>query len=465
MRKPSSSAVAWAEDQFGQAALGDARRAKRLVHSAACLLEHPGGSLPAKFSDPADLDAFYRLMNCPEVSHAKLIRAAAARTWQRMAEHPGVVLLVHDTTVLDYSGLSSIPDLGQVGDGHGRGLYAHNSLAVTADRRAVGLAWQILHRRRRVNKGETKAQRQKAPDRESRLWKKACAALPTAPAGRRWVDVADRGADITEFLAHEHQAGRQYVVRSQHNRKVLVEQAAGLLQAKLHDYVRSRAAMSGQPRRREVPATQKRPARQAELALAWVKLAIVPPRQPRGEHDNTPLEVWAVRVWEIDPPAGEKGIEWILLTNVAVDNEAAAWQRVDWYSARWVVEEWHKGMKTGCEIEKLQFTTRASLEPAIAVLSVVAVWLLQMRDASRDEQLRQQPARQRVPELWVRVLSGWRHRRARPEWTYGEFVQALARLGGHQNRRHDHPPGWIVLWRGWAQLQAMIAGALAIATG
>ena len=91
MRKPSSSAVAWAEDPFGQAARGDARRAQRRVPSAAWILEHPGGSLPAQFSDPADLDAFSRLRNSPEVSHAQLIRAAAARTWQRRAEHPGVV--------------------------------------------------------------------------------------------------------------------------------------------------------------------------------------------------------------------------------------------------------------------------------------------------------------------------------------------------------------------------------------
>jgi hypothetical protein len=466
MRTPSTGAVAWAEEQFGQAALGDARRTRRLVHSAACILEHPAGSLPAKFADPADLDGFYRLMNSPEVSHARLIEAAARSTSRRMREHPGVVLLLHDTTVLDYSDLGSIPDLGQIGDGHGRGLYAHNSLAVTTRRRALGLAWQILHRRRKVKKGETKAQRQRAPDRESRLWKKACEQLPGAPPGRLWVDIADRGSDVTEFLAYEHQAGRKYVIRSQHNRKVVVEQADGsVLATKLHDHARARASLASQPRTRELPATDNRPAREARLTLAWVRLKIVPPRQPRGEHDDTPLEVWAIRVWEIDPPAGEKGIEWILLTNVAVDDEEDAWERVDWYTARWVIEEWHKGMKTGCEIENLQFTTRARLEPAIAVLSVVAVWLLQMRDASRDEEARQQPARQRVPELWVRVLSGWRHKRACPGWTYGEFVQALARLGGHQNRKHDHPPGWLVLWRGWAQLQAMIAGALAIASG
>jgi hypothetical protein len=466
MRTPSDFALGWAREQFGDAALGDARRTRRLVHSAACILEHPAGSLPAKFADPADLDAFYGLMNAPRVSHDALLRAAAGGTWRRMREHPGPVLVLHDTTVLDHSGLRSIPDLGQVGDGRGRGLYAHNSLAVTAAGQALGLAWQALRRRRQARRGETKAQRRRAPGREGRLWKAACEQLPAAPPGRLWVDVAGRGADITEFLAHEQRAGRKYVVRSQHNRKALVEQpGGGVLPAELHDYIRARPAQSSRPRLRDIPATGDRPARQARLALAWARLKVVPPRQPRGEHDGTPLEVWAVRVWEVEPPAADQGVEWALLTNVAVGGEEEAWERVDWYAARWVVEEYHKGLKTGCEVENLQSTTRASLEPAIAVLSVVAVWLLRMRDASRDEGLRRQPACARVPALWVRVLSCWRHQEGRPGWTYGEFVQALARLGGHQNRKHDQPPGWLVLWRGWSQLQAMIAGALAVATG
>ena len=48
---------------------------------------------------------------------------------------------------------------------------------------------------------------------------------------------------------------------------------------------------------------------------------------------------------------------------------------------------------------------------------------------------------------------------ARPGWTLGEFLMALGRLGGHQNRPSDGPPGWITLWRGWAKLQSMLAGA------
>jgi hypothetical protein len=321
-----------------------------------------------------------------------------------------------------------------------------------------------LHCRRQVPPGETKSQSKAALDRESRLWKTACEQLPIAPEGHLWVDAADRGADITEFLAFEQRARRRYVVRSQHNRQVEVAQSDGqVLSTRLHDFVRSQTPVSAARRTVSIPARGGQPKRDAKLAVAWCPLTIIPPRQARGDHDETPLKGWVVRVWEPNPPAKGEPVEWILLTNVAVMNEADAWERVDWYSCRWVIEEYHKGMKTGCGVENLQFTRRASLEPAIAVLSAVAVQLLQLRDASRREQTQSQPATNYVPALWVLVLSSWRHKRPRPDWTIREFLFALARLGGHQNRRHDHPPGWLVLWRGWTKLQTMLAGAMAYA--
>jgi hypothetical protein len=39
-----------------------------------------------------------------------------------------------------------------------------------------------------------------------------------------------------------------------------------------------------------------------------------------------------------------------------------------------------------------------------------------------------------------------------------EFYMALARLGGHQNRKGDHPPGWQVIWEGWKELVPMVIG-------
>jgi hypothetical protein len=173
--------------------------------------------------------------------------------------------------------------------------------------------------------------------------------------------------------------------------------------------------------------------------------------------------VWVVRVWEPDPPAGVEPVEWFLLTNVAVKSAADAWERVDWYCVRWVIEEYHKAQKTGCTIEDAQFTTVAALEPTIALLSVIALTLLNLRDMSRDQQLSARPATEVVSAAEMAVVCGHYHK-TRRVLSVREFFQLLARLGGHQNRKKDHPPGWLVLWRGWQALQLMVAGARALGT-
>lgn len=458
MEVTSRMASSFGEEHFGQAALGDKRLTKRLVSVADQLVRHPEGSFPDKFKNPAELVGFYNLMANPKITHAKVLASHCARTLEVMRQQQGLVLILHDTTVLDYSGLTAIAELGQVGDGHGRGYYCHNSLAVTPQRQVLGLAQQMLHSRRRVPKGETRSQRRQRPDRESLWWKKSSQTIPAAPAGRVWVDVADRGADILEFLDYQDQAGKHYVVRSQHNRKVefLCENAAKTV--KLHDHLRTLPAQG--TRTIEVPAGPGRAARTTVVGVAWEELKLLSPCQPRGETRGEPLRVWALRVWELEPPPAVADLEWILLTNVPAHGVSDACERVDWYCCRWVVEEYHKGLKTGCEIERMQFNYADRLQPAIAVLSVVAVWLLQLRDASRHPVLQAKPAAEWVPQTWLEVLSLWRHGQIRQDWSVRDFFMALARLGGHQNRKHDHPPGWIVLWRGWTELQTMAAGAM-----
>ena len=118
-------------------------------------------------------------------------------------------------------------------------------------------------------------------------------------------------------------------------------------------------------------------------------------------------------------------------------------------------------MKTGGGIENPQFTTEERLPPVIAVLSVVTRLRLNLRDANRDPAAKVRPAQEGIPVAYIKVLSGWRYEAPRTDLTVHEFYYALARLGGHQNRRHDHPPGWLVLWRGWTKLEAMVEGTCA----
>jgi hypothetical protein len=196
----------------------------------------------------------------------------------------------------------------------------------------------------------------------------------------------------------------------------------------------------------------------AEFIVRAAPVLVCPPHAKYGHHGNDPLPLYVVLITEVDPPAGEKAIEWMLLTNEPVHTFEDAWRVSGWYELRWIAEEYHKAQKTGCQIEDMQFTMTSRLEPAIGLLSVVAVTLLNLRDASRRADAKTRRAATIVASEYVHLLSLWRYREIREDLTVHDFFYALARLGGHQNRKSDHRPGWLVLWRGWAKLHAMLDG-------
>ena len=156
---------------FGAAALGDRRRTRRLVRIADRIAAHPGGSLPEKMRSPADLRGLYRLMNHPRTTHEAVPAPRYGQTRCLMAQCAEVVLIIHDTTELNLSGKRSLHDeLGQLScGGQARGYLCHNSPAITARGEPLGLANQILHRRRRPE-NEPRAKGRRSPGRESRLW-------------------------------------------------------------------------------------------------------------------------------------------------------------------------------------------------------------------------------------------------------------------------------------------------------
>lgn len=447
---------------FAGAALGHKKRTACLVKIADLIYRHPGGTLPHKLHEPKHYKAMDRLMNRPEVTQATVLEAHRQHTRQRMSAVAGPVLVLHDTTELDYSGLKSIADLGSIGNGGGRGFLCHNSLAFDPQQHEVlGLANQILHRRLCVGRKESVRSKRERADRESRLWVQGADAVGTAPVGQAWVHVADRGADTFEFLAQQVAGdGRSFVVRSCSDRSIRPGHDQTAATVSLHGY--SRGLPLQDSREVHVAARPGRAERRATVHVAWAPVMVQPPHVRRGEYVKRPLPLWVVIVREVDPPAGVEALEWILLTNVPVSNLQEAWQRVSWYECRWVIEEFHKGQKTGCAIEELQFTTSQALEPMIALLSVVAVALLNLREASRREDATERPATEIVDTTYVAVLSAWRHGSKRMNWSVHDFFYALARLGGHQNRKRDHRPGWLVLWRGWMALQHMVDGAEAV---
>jgi hypothetical protein len=378
------------------------------------------------------------------------------------------VLLIHDSTELDYTSKRSLQELGEIGGGLGRGYISHHTLAVTPERQVLGLLSQILHRRRAVAKGRSKPQKRSDPNRESRLWIQGAQACGPARAGKRCVDIADRGGDCFEFAAFEVGQGRLFVIRSAHDRALvgLDHVGADRIHDHLHEYARDLPAlgereltlpprpMGRYPRRGK---HRPRAGRSIRVRIAAAPITIKAPKPAHGESSEKQLELWVIHVRETGcPPAGQEPVEWVLLSNVAVSDFAQACERVDWYGCRWVIEEFHKAIKSGgCNVQELQLREESRLEPMIAILSVTAAVLMELRHLARDPQTQTQPARAVVPVCYVKVLSVWRHRRVDEEMSCYDFCLALARLGGHLNRKSDGFPGWQTLWRGWEELQVM----------
>jgi hypothetical protein len=455
---------ALADQAFPDLDLGDTRRQGRFRRVVDVLFRHPEKTLPDKFHTPAEYQACLRLFDGPRATHENIFGCYQEAALNRLEDHPGPILLIHDTTQIDYSGHQTLKSrLGQIGNGGGRGYLLHHTLAVNPQNQEVlGLVGQIIHVRPAVRSDEPVAKKRERKDRESRLWVRGLEEIGPTPADRTWIHVCDRGADIFEFLQTLHRGSEAFLIRSTHNRALCPDDTAdtdAILDseekalARLHDELRGLPAQTTWTH--ELTGRVDQLARVAQLSVAAMSVTLRPPHVRKGNFDREGIPVTAIRVWEAAPPADAEALEWILLASDAVNDIEALKQVVQWYSCRMWIEEYHKVQKTGVGIERLQVQDAKKLQALIGVLSVVTVALLNLRVAARDPQQAEQPAERYVPQLWVEILSRWRHREYR-QLTVAEFTLALGRLGGHLNRKRDGLPGWITLWRGWERLHTMI---------
>jgi hypothetical protein len=456
----------WAEREFAGCDLGDKRRTKRLVTLASQVISHPSGGLPEQTETWADLKAAYRLFDSPKVT----FEAVAGEHWRRTRERPaGRYLVLCDTTEVDFGIHRKIPRLAPTGNGGGWGFLLHSALMVTADGGAiVGLAGQAIHYRKPARKGENTTQRLKR-SRESELWGQVIDQVGRPEEGVELVHVMDRAADNFEVYCHCMEQKAEWVVRvTQKQRNILTPEGKRM---PLSEYL-GRLPVSGtytlslrtrpkQPARGHQPARPRRPARTAKIVVRYGMLEVPPPAQKSPYVKRVcqrAIRMWVVWAREVDAPAGIDPIEWVLLTSLPVESFDDAWEVLGYYERRWLIEEWHKALKSGCRVAKRQLKTKERLEPLVGLLSVVSVRLLELKLTARSDPGR--PARQMVPLRWITLLQAARKnlRKSSP-LTVGEFYRELARLGGFLGRTHDGDPGWITVWRGWQKLSLMVRGA------
>jgi hypothetical protein len=395
----------WAQTHFGGAVLGDMRRARRVVTLAAGWAREPGASIPRLSQGQAYASkAAYQLLGHAQTTPDAL-QAPHRQLVVQQLQAPGTYLLVEDTTELSWpEAAERRAGLGPVGPGKARsqGVLLHSLVAAAwptidpdpaAKRPALpllGLLDQQYHVRQPVPAAEKAAPhgqsrlRQSRP-RESVLWAQSLRAVGRPPAGTRWVVVADRGADLYEHLQQCQAQGLGFVVRAAQNR-ALVAGADKTPAGRLFELARVQPStgtvalsLRGRPRQ---------PAREVVVQVSFSPaLALRAPQRPGGATGKgEPVPGSVVRVWEATgPDAPAPGLEWLLRCDQPVTDFAQALVCARQYASRWLIEDFHKALKTGLGAEKLQLQTAARLFAAVALLSVVALALVDLREKSRLE--------------------------------------------------------------------------------
>lgn len=416
-----------------------------------------GGTITSVIADTHQAKAAYRLLDCPQVTHESVLGGHLELVRGQLSR-AGVYLLIEDTTTLAYQGAEQTKSLGPIGELWTRGFWLHSTLALRWEEsgdtcQILGLvaqqAWARPQERpagRRKSSGrgkESNHARQQRADRESKRWALALKELPAAGRDIERIYVADRESDIYEVFEACRSAGVSHVIRAAQPRALAKElEGLDLMTAA------SEGALLG-----EIEVEVPRENRTAKVQVRSVTVELRGPPRPGGRLANHTLNV--VQASEIDPPKECTPLSWTLLTDQLVDTLDQCVRVIRIYRCRWLIEEFHKALKTGLNLEHSQLSDYRRLSSLAGIVSVVAVFLLQTKSSARtngEEVLNETNTDATV----LKVLAKVHPPKGKPtrQW----FWVSIARLGGFLARKGDGNPGWLTLWRGWQTLMHMIRG-------
>jgi hypothetical protein len=440
-----------AVDEFSDVDLGDARRAARVLQVVRALEKDPAASFPQAMKTVAAREGFYRLLNNQSVTFEALLQPHFAQTVGRVLSHKTRPVIAIDKTRFSF-----------VGEGERDGLeWASNNkqifeaffaLALSSDRRTHG----VLGVEPLKGYGNSTAAH----------WNEFLGhvSCELEDAGAKPIFVMDREADTYELFSELIDAKRDFVIRICYDRvakdcadglrepiREIAARAPTLLSRMVRLSTRKRGGRAGTV----LKAFPPRVSRQAALSVRACALSLPNPGTKKVKELPKALRVNLVQVIELDPPANEDAVEWLLVTTLPIDDASSIATVVDSYRARWTIEEYFRALKTGCQYEARQLESLHALTNALALLVPIAWRLLELRSVGEEEPGALASEILDTDEIDVlRKLSTDVKLGPRP--LASQALLAIAALGGHI--RQNGRPGWQILFRGWKALAMRVEG-------
>ena len=448
----------YADNYLFKLDLGDKRLDERAKLISNRLRNKYGQPLSKVFRKSSELKRAYEFFANAKTSFEKIVELSHYQTANRVKNLP-LILSVGDTSFLDYKKIKiKREEYGPIGNG-GNGLILHSSLAVDPNSgQPLGLLSSKLWKREPKIKTKKKIKKSKGFEKkESYKWVEAIKKVPeilekvSSKNDQKVLHVFDREGDISEvFEEAQKHPNCGVLIRAAHNRSLSEQEDY------LWDYMEKQPVQFEQEI--ELPKNHQRKKRTVTLAI---KFSPVKLRSPQRLKSTKSFDIYAVYAEEIEPPEGEKAISWMLLTteNVATNSDALTILR--WYTYRWLIEEYHKILKSGCQVESYRLAGD-SMSVLLGFLTPIAADLLRMTYLNRTQP--DSSAETILTPVQIKVLTALSSptkskSKSEPELgTIAWAIHGIARLGGYLEHRRKTPIGITVLWRGWLELISLCEG-------
>jgi hypothetical protein len=457
----------WVIEETKDVDLHDKRLNERLAVLLGQLGGKPSASIPAACGGYAEMMAAYRFFNNEKVEFENVLQPHIESTAKRMAEH-AVVIMAQDTTELDWTRPEQqVNGAGPLDGDKRRGALLHPLIGFTPDGTPLGTVYAEAWTREDESptpKSERESERKHTPieEKESVRWldtyRQARGQAEQIPE-TQFVCVADSESDIYELLqdAQEETDNLSWIVRACQNRALQKdaeddENTAKHLRERLlaaDVLFRQEISVRGRKAKISCETRGRRQPQESRKTEVEVRAARVTLRAPwRHDRKLCDISVNVVLVTEVDPPADDTPVEWILLTSLPIDDVEQVRTVIQYYCVRWLIEVFFRTLKSGCRVEERRFEHIDRMLPCLAVYLIVTWRTLFVCRLGRE-----------FPDISCEAVfepAEWKSvyyvvRKTPPPSappTLQEMVRMVAQLGGYINRSRTDEPGPQTTWLG-----------------
>jgi Transposase DNA-binding/Transposase Tn5 dimerisation domain len=465
------STNSWVLSEFHGISFGDKRINDRFFEVACDGLENPSARINVASEDWAAAKAAYRFFDNPNVTREEIFRCHQETTINRMKNHK-TVLAIHDSSYIDFSNHTKLKGKGPIGTRQQNltGYVMHSTLMVSSNSLPLGLLHHDLWARDEIKKNRS-AKNNKLPieKKESYKWIKSLNTVHISkPQETEVIHLADREADFFDFLEEAVRLEEKIIVRARYDRELTQEETQDYKEEE-ENKKNMWAFMLNQPvcfndkiqvsrNHIHIKGKNKREFKRERIADVEVRVGRVTFNPGANNKKKSPLTYNLVLIKEANPPEGEPAVEWVLITNLPIQSIEEVTKIICYYRMRWMIEEYHKMLKTGCNIEDCLLESTEGMFLYITLFSIIAwrlYWVTHLQRIDPD-----MPCTRGFADVEWRGIYCYLHRSKKPPDrvpTIREVIVWIARLGGFLARKGDGEPGIVTVWRGWVRLNDIVS--------